>query len=297
MRWFKHISNAHQDEKMARLVSELGLEGYGFYWLILETVAGQIEAGSDRTDLDYPIAFWRKITGFSPKKLRKFAEFCSEIEIFSAKFSENSLTIDIPNILKYRDEWSKKKGRNSGVTTEQLRSKDTDTDTEIEEERVSACACACVADSVPEYSESPDPFPADSRPKKTDCPSKGHPQWPAFCSCYDIFPVQQGKEDAWREWMRLFENGTLEQSFVIRDAILLLSAEDDRWLEGYAPRMAKWLNGKGWDDQPYKKPVAVQSASRASPQRPRLSAKDERLGDMARQLRELEQQEADHGNA
>jgi|GEM_PF-2776371 len=103
MRWFKHISNAHQDEKMARLVSELGLEGYGFYWLILETVAGQIEAGSDRTDLDYPIAFWREITGFSPKKLRKFAEFCSEIEIFSAKFSENSLTIDIPNILKYRE--------------------------------------------------------------------------------------------------------------------------------------------------------------------------------------------------
>lgn len=130
MRWFKHLTGAHQDEKMARLVSELGLEGYGFYWLILETIAGQIEAGSNRTALTYPVAFWRKITGFSPKKLRNFAGICSEIGIFSAEFSENSLTIDIPNILKYRDEWSRKKVKNSGVAPEPLRTKDTDTDTE-----------------------------------------------------------------------------------------------------------------------------------------------------------------------
>nr|WP_116306286.1 DUF4373 domain-containing protein [Nitratidesulfovibrio sp. HK-II] len=132
MRWFKHLTGAHQDEKMARLVSELGLEGYGFYWLILETIAGQIEAGSNRTALTYPVAFWRKITGFSPKKLRNFAEICSKIGIFSAEFSENSLTIDIPNILKYRDEWSRKKVKNSGVAPEPLRTKDTETDTETE---------------------------------------------------------------------------------------------------------------------------------------------------------------------
>lgn len=135
MRWFKHLTGAHQDEKMARLVSELGLEGYGFYWLILETIAGQIEAGSNRTALTYPVAFWRKITGFSPKKLRNFAEICSKIGIFSAEFSENSLTIDIPNILKYRDEWSRKKGKNSGVAPEPLRTKDTDTETETEEDK------------------------------------------------------------------------------------------------------------------------------------------------------------------
>jgi hypothetical protein len=134
MRWIKHLTGAHQDEKMARLVAELGLEGYGFYWLVLETVAGQIEAGSDRTSVSYPIAFWRKTTGFSIKKLRIFVENCADLGIIAADFSENSLTISIPNILKYRDEWSRKKGQNSGVTPEQLRSKDSDTDTETEED-------------------------------------------------------------------------------------------------------------------------------------------------------------------
>lgn len=131
MRWVKHMTHANTDEKMALLIAELGLEGYGFYWLVLETVARQIEAGSEKTSVEYPVSFWRKITGFSPKKLRVFAEFCTEFKIFSAKIVGNAMVVDIPNILKYRDEWSKKKAKNSGETPESLRSKDTDTDTDI----------------------------------------------------------------------------------------------------------------------------------------------------------------------
>ncbi len=93
-------------------------------------------------------------------------------------------------------------------------------------------------------------------PAKTDAPSRGHPQWPAFLSCFDVYPVQQGQEAAWREWMRLHGNGTLAPAFVIREAILRLTAEDSRWKRGMAPNMAKWLNGKGWNDEPYMLPRA-----------------------------------------
>jgi hypothetical protein len=92
-------------------------------------------------------------------------------------------------------------------------------------------------------------------PRKTDCPSKGNPEWPAFQSCYGVYPVKQGMEEAWREWMRLKQNGTLGPAYAIRDAILRLSAEDSRWKRGKVPKMAKWLNGKGWEDEPYVEPA------------------------------------------
>ncbi|MFR9013620.1 MAG: hypothetical protein ACLVI5_08700 [Desulfovibrio piger] len=91
-------------------------------------------------------------------------------------------------------------------------------------------------------------------PVKTDAPSKGHPEWRAFLSCWELWPVKQGQEEAWCEWMRLHANGTLAPCYVIREAIARLLAEDSRWARGMVPRMAKWLHGKGWNDEPFIQP-------------------------------------------
>lgn len=91
-------------------------------------------------------------------------------------------------------------------------------------------------------------------PARTDAPSKGTPEWTAFLSCWDVYPVRQGQEEAWREWMRLKRNGTLEAAFVIREAILAMREQDSRWLRGKVPKFARWLNGKGWNDTPYVEP-------------------------------------------
>lgn len=105
------------------------------------------------------------------------------------------------------------------------------------------------------------PATVSSMPKRTDCPSKGNPQWPAFSSCWQVYPVQQGKEAAWREWMRLHDNGTLAEPYAIRDAVILLAQEDSRWQRGKVPNMAKWLNGKGWDDKPFVEPAVAPGAA------------------------------------
>lgn len=102
-------------------------------------------------------------------------------------------------------------------------------------------------------------------PVKTDAPSKGHPEWRAFLSCWDLWPVKQGQEDAWREWMRLHNNGTLAPCYVIRESIARLQAEDSRWARGMIPRMAKWLHGKGWNDEPYMQPRQGNGADVVSP--------------------------------
>lgn len=136
MRWFKHMVASSRDEKLAALRAEFGMEGYGLYWLILELLAEKVDEKND-TSLTYSTKIWKSFTGVSVKKFQKFLIFCTNFDIFSVKFEKNNskngqngITISCPNLLKYRDEWSKRKARNSGVTTEPLRSKDTDTDTE-----------------------------------------------------------------------------------------------------------------------------------------------------------------------
>lgn len=120
------------------------------------------------------------------------------------------------------------------------------------------------------------PDTVSSMPKRTDCPGKGNPQWTAFSSCWQVYPVQQGKEAAWREWMRLHGNGTLAEAYAIRDAIILLSQEDSRWQRGKVPNMARWLNGKGWEDQPFREPAAQGLAPGGGPPAGRTQAQRNR---------------------
>lgn len=41
--WFKHDSNAKDDPKCIILIEELGLEGYGIFWVLIETLRDQPE--------------------------------------------------------------------------------------------------------------------------------------------------------------------------------------------------------------------------------------------------------------
>ena len=116
-----------------------------------------------------------------------------------------------------------------------------------------------------------EPTSKASRPKKLDSPSKATPEWSAFCQCFELYPVQQGKEEAWREWCRLKANNTLALAWEIKDKILLMGAEDSWWQKGKVPKMAKWLSGKGWEDEPHK---AVDAVARASPVAVRGSKED-----------------------
>lgn len=106
MKWFKHMTYANRDEKLVLLREEFGAEGYGLYWLILETIAEQMDE-TNRCEVEFPISYWRKITGLSPKKLQTFVEFLSEVCDFSVKSTEKTLKIGCAKLLKIRDNHTK----------------------------------------------------------------------------------------------------------------------------------------------------------------------------------------------
>lgn len=134
MKWFKHLSSANRDEKLARIRDEFGLEGYGLYWLILEIIAEKVDE-KNQTFVEFSPKTWRSFTQISTKKFQLFLNFYQKLGIFVVEFSQNLIKVDCPNILKYRDEWTRRKAKNSGVTPEQLLRKDREEEKEEDKEK------------------------------------------------------------------------------------------------------------------------------------------------------------------
>lgn len=123
MRWIKHLTESSNDEKLASLLATHGPEGYGVWWLVIEAVAKQIGPKESKISVSYPVSYWLRITGFyHHKKFKVIIESMHNLSLISAQCTDNVslisalslkdvLTISIPNILKYRDEYSKKSGQ------------------------------------------------------------------------------------------------------------------------------------------------------------------------------------------
>ena len=125
MKWFKHQSTARNDEKIARLEDRCGLEGYGFYFKMLELVAEAIDQ-SDKCEVTYSMSRWGRQTNVTTKKWLFLAQCCADVGLMIVQRSADDgvtngcrgaddITIKIPNLLKYRDNHTK----NLQVTSKQ----------------------------------------------------------------------------------------------------------------------------------------------------------------------------------
>jgi len=150
MRWFKHLSTSHDDEKLAELLyCENGLEMYGLFWLILEVIAGPLDH-NDNTSLEYSPKKWASFSSISTRKFKRFVQTMSDIGLIIAEISDQNIRITYPKLLKYRDEYSRKNQKKklllqiedtpieSGVGQDNVAP---DTDTELEENKETDTQC------------------------------------------------------------------------------------------------------------------------------------------------------------
>ncbi|MGY5852442.1 MAG: hypothetical protein RTU92_02620 [Candidatus Thorarchaeota archaeon] len=119
---------------MSELIDEFGPAGYGVWWIILEKIAAHMDK-SGRCFARYSIKKWSKSCGISAKKFQKVVGFLSKLGKLSAKKCDKKsdfLIIECPNLLKFRDEYSRK----SGQTPDKRRTKSTPTpDQETDEQK------------------------------------------------------------------------------------------------------------------------------------------------------------------
>ena len=139
MKWFKHFSDASNDEELALLIDEFGGDGYMFYWRALETIALHMKPDTQQTLLTYSWRIWSQKIGLSQQKLKKICNFITtKFEESSEKVRtksllfikniENALSIDCPKLLSIKDNYFK----DSRKTCKRLESQEVEV--EVEEE-------------------------------------------------------------------------------------------------------------------------------------------------------------------
>lgn len=102
--------------------------------------------------------------------------------------------------------------------------------------------------------QAPDTTTDPATPPQADL-THGNPAWKEFCYLYSLWPVQQGKEKAWREYAYLRARHLVPESYALAEVIDRFKAEDRKWKRNYVPLMANWLRDRRWDDQPDKAPA------------------------------------------
>jgi hypothetical protein len=106
MKWLKHETDAMDSEKMKMIIHEFGFEGYGWFWRVMEIIAKQMDE-TGRCHYDQPVSEWCGNLKVKQRKLRKFLELTTLQSITKLVYSGDKLRIEIPNLLKKRDNYSK----------------------------------------------------------------------------------------------------------------------------------------------------------------------------------------------
>jgi len=122
MRFIKHITTAHMDPWIDELMDNFGAEGYGVWWVILEKIAMEMSNTKQEPSAKFSLKNWANSARISPKKFQNLIKFCEKNSKIFVNVDENMITLTVPNLLKFKDEWTKRAIREAGATPEQLRS-------------------------------------------------------------------------------------------------------------------------------------------------------------------------------
>ena len=114
MKYFNHLTCAGEDSKIQRVRDVYGLAGYGAYFLILEKIAAQIRRESGDPSLTLSMRKWCQHLDRRPAWTNDFLIFADSVGLLSVTFNKDVVTIKVPNLLKYADEYSRKVGIKSG---------------------------------------------------------------------------------------------------------------------------------------------------------------------------------------
>lgn len=128
MKWVKHMTDSRRDPKMLAVKRKFGIAGIGMYWVTVEAIAEQFTSKNGVASLSLDLASWREITGISPQMMRKWSNFGDEMGLFSASFSEKTLTISMEKINDIKDNHS----RNLQATCKSTRARAVEAEAEEE---------------------------------------------------------------------------------------------------------------------------------------------------------------------
>lgn len=215
MKWFKHMTNSSLDERLARFTDKYGLEAYGFFWRVLEAIAENVDE-TDRKRIEYSTKTWCKLLGIRPQTFRKLIQESSVLGLFQVSFNSDLVSVESPNILKYRDEWTRKKSK----TPEQNSEKEKEKEPEIEQKK-------------------------SPQPPQGELPTVP----PSFDRFWAAYPNKVGKDAARKAWEKAKGKPKIDELLAILDR----QKTWPKWRNDngrYIPNPSTWINQGRWNDEP-----------------------------------------------
>jgi hypothetical protein len=100
LKWFKHMTKAHEDRGVETLINEYGIAGYGLYFYCIEIIAGTMDGDNLTFELEPDAAILARRLNMDTILVEKIMHRCIELGLFEIS---NNGRICCFKILKFFD--------------------------------------------------------------------------------------------------------------------------------------------------------------------------------------------------
>jgi hypothetical protein len=237
--YFPHDSNAKDDPKIVLLIEQLGLEGYGIYWVLVETLR-------DQPEYKYPL-------NLLPAIARRYATTKDKVEIVVMNYHLFSITEDQQFFLSQslcrrmeQYELTKQKRIMAGKIGRQ---KQLEYQASMGNRQVNAEQTPAITGLREEKRRE-----ESKRKDKLHCAKNAQvdeqkPEVNKFDLFWKSYPKKRSKGDALKAWKQVKGDSILD---AILKSVESFKAIDPQWAkEGgqFVPYPASWLRAHGWEDE------------------------------------------------
>ncbi len=122
MQWFKHYSGASGSLSLNHLIEELGVEGYGRYWLLLELLAEEFDGESAKFRVHFNKISAKLHVKFG-KKLETFLQKLADFQLIQFRVAGKVYEIEAPILLELQSRDFKKARSERADTAPKIKNK------------------------------------------------------------------------------------------------------------------------------------------------------------------------------
>ena len=213
--YFSHDSNAKDDPKCVLLIEQLGLEGYGIYWVLIELLREQPE-------YKYPLSLIPAIARRYNTTSEKMKTVIMSYELFDIENDEFFFSESLMVRMVFFD--SKREKARAAVNTRWHKTEEIEADTNV----------------IRTYYGS-------NTSKVKESKVKDSKDIPLFDEFWRLYPKKVARKDAERAWKKV----PLAEFPEITCSLEKWKGSQGWTKDGgqYIPNAATWLNGERWKDE------------------------------------------------
>ena len=239
--YFPHYCNARHDRKVRRITKELGVEGYGIFFMLLEVLREQTDYKFPLQDIDLLADEF----GTSEQKVRTVI---SNYDLFSTDEEQRFFS---SNLILYLQPYlsSKENRRVAGIKGNLIKYGHCKRDDLIDKTHaeIKAMGAECFDSSLSDRPAIAQP--SQVKESKVNKVKESKLIIDAFNLFWNVYPNKQGKKKAMESYTKAYKTQSLPDDLL---DIIKKWVQTDNWKnEGgkYIPLPATWLNGERWDDE------------------------------------------------